>query len=777
MGEVNAARSRESSQHSTSVLSANTGLDPVVCSTFVSEDQTTNHSLRAALFVALLLAAVPSSFAAETISFRNDVAPILAKAGCSLGTCHGNKYGKGGFKLSLRTQDPDLDFLALTRDAAGRRVNPIEPERSLMLLKPTTQVPHEGGLRFKKDSEEYRILARWIAEGCHDDVESAPKLARIQVTPRQQVLTEPKREVQLSAKAFFSDGSARDVTSMAVYEPANNLVKVSHDGLVQSDGNGEATVLVRFLGEQLPVRLAFIPSRPNFKWSAPRENNYIDKQIFAKLRSLRVNPSEVCSDTVFMRRAYLDLLGILPTADEARAFTADTRKGKRARLIDELLQRLEFADFWALKWGDLFRNEEKAIDRKGVQAFHGWIAQSIRENKPVDQFVREIIAARGSTYLNPPANYYRALRDPVTRAEATAQVFLGVRLQCAQCHNHPFDRWSQDDYYDWASVFARVDYKILQNTRRDNLDKHEFNGEQIVFLEPEGAVTNARNGKLASPRLLGATKKLSTQADPLRELSDWITTNPLFAKSQVNRVWFHLMGRGLVDPIDDFRPTNPASHPDLIDQIAKDFAAQKFDLRWLIRLVMNSRAYQLSSQPNDTNAGDELNYSHVLPRRLTAEQLLDAQHEVLAVPAKFNGYPVGMRAGELPGVEATRLREKRKSSSDTFLALFGKPMRLLSCECERSSETTMSQAFNLVSGPEINEILSSPDNRIQQMIAAGKSDRDIVNELYLAALSRPPSQAESLEISLRAQKAEDRRKVFEDVAWALLNAKEFVFRP
>jgi hypothetical protein len=725
----------------------------------------------------VVLASGLSLPAGETISFRNDVIPVLSKAGCSAGTCHGNKYGKGGFKLSLRSQDPDLDLLALTRDAAARRVNPMEADRSLLLLKPTTQVPHEGGLRFKKDSEEYRILREWVAQGCRDDSETAPKLQRIEVAPAQQVLTEPKREVQLSAKAFFSDGSARDITSMAVYEPANNLVKVSHDGLAQSEGRGETTVLVRFLDQQLPVRLAFIPSRPNFKWSAPRENNYIDKHVFAKLRSLRTNPSEPCSDTVFARRAYLDLLGLLPTGDEARAFVADTRKDKRARLIDQLLERSEFADFWALKWADLFRSEEKTIDRKGVQAFHGWIAQALRENKPVDEFVREIIASRGSTYLNPPANYYRALRDPVTRAEATAQVFLGVRLQCAQCHNHPFDRWSQDDYYDWASVFARVNYKVLQNNRRDNLDSHEFVGEQVVYLAPEGNVNNARTGKPASARFLGAPKKVAEGADPLRELAAWITTNPLFAKSQVNRAWFHLMGRGLVDPIDDFRPTNPASHPELLDQLAKDFAAQKFDLRWLIRGVMNSRAYQLSSEPNETNAGDELNYSHVLPRRLTAEQLLDSQHEALAVPAKFNGYPNGLRAGQLPGVEATRLRERRRSSSDTFLILFGKPMRLLSCECERSSETTMSQAFNLVSGPEINELLSARDNRIQQMLDAGKSNAEITTELYWATLSRAPAQAELLEISSRLEKAENRRKAFEDISWALLNAKEFVFRP
>jgi hypothetical protein len=665
----------------------------------------------------------------------------------------------------------------LTRDAAGRRVNAMEPEQSLVLLKPTTQVPHEGGARFKKGSEEYRILRDWIAQGARDDFDTAPNLQRIDVTPLAQVISEPKREVQLTARAFYSDGSTSDITSSAVYEPANTLVKVSHDGLVQSDGAGETTVLVRFLDQQLPVRLAFIPARPNFKWSQPAEGNYIDKQVFTKLRSLRMNPSALCTDTVFVRRAYLDLLGVPPSAMEARAFVADPGKDKRTKLVNALLGRPEFAEFWALKWGDLFRTEEKTIDRKGVQAFHGWVTQALLENRPVDVFVREIIAARGSTYLNPPANYYRALRDPVTRAEATAQVFLGVRLQCAQCHNHPFDRWSQDDYYDWASVFARVDYKVLQNNRRDNLDKHEFNGEQIVFLKSEGNVTNARNGKPASARFLGAPTKLAEGKDPLKELAQWVTDQPLFAKSQVNRVWFHLMGRGLVDPIDDFRPTNPATHPELLDRLAKDFAAQKFDLRWLIRTVMSSRAYQLSSEPNDTNAGDEINYSHVLSRRLTAEQLLDAQHQALAVPAKFNGYPLGLRAGQLPGVEAVRLRERRRSSSDTFLALFGKPMRLLSCECERSSETTMSQAFNLVSGPEINELLSSPDNRIQQLLEVGKSNRETVEELYWWALSRPPTQAESLEMLAMTDKAENRRKALEDISWALLNAKEFVFRP
>lgn len=712
----------------------------------------------------------------RSVSYRNEVVPVLAKAGCSLGTCHGNKYGKGGFKLSLRNQDPEIDLISLTRDASGRRINTMDAAQSLVLLKPTTQVPHEGGLRFATNSYEYRTLARWIAEGCIDDSARAPALERIVVTPVQQVVTGPRRELQLTAQAFFSDRSSRDITSRAVYEPANNLVKVSAAGLVQSDGPGETTVLVRFLEQQVPVRLAFIEPRPGFKWTAPREANYIDRHVFMKLRSLRINPSPLASDTTFLRRAYLDLIGVVPSAKEARAFMADSHADKRARLVDELLERPEFAEFWALKWGDLFRNEEKTIDRKGVQGFHAWIARSLRENKPLDQFVREIIAARGSTYQNPPANYYRALRDPVTRAEATAQVFLGVRLQCAQCHNHPYDRWSQDDYYDWAALFARVNYKVLENRRRDNLDKHEFVGEQVVYVAREGQVTNARNGKPARPRYLGADKPLAPEADALRELAGRVTSDPLFAKSQVNRTWYHLMGRGLVDPIDDFRPTNPASHPELLEQLARDFAGRKFDLRWLIRTIMRSQTYQLSAEPNDTNAGDEINYSHVLPRRLLAEQLLDSQHAALAVPAKFTGYPLGMRAGQLPGVEAVRLRERKRTSSDTFLTLFGKPMRLLSCECERSSETTMSQAFNLVSGPEITSLLSAPDNRIERLMAANRSNLDILTELYWATLSRAPSQAEAIQLSARLAKAEDRRAAFEDIAWALLNAKEFVFR-
>jgi hypothetical protein len=436
------------------------------------------------------------------ISFRNDVMAVLSKAGCNAGTCHGNKNGKGGFKLSLRGQDQDVDYATLTRDLFSRRINPLEPEQSLMLLKPTQQVAHEGGLRFKPGTEEFEILRRWVAEGLPNDVSTAPRLERVEVEPVEKVLVAPASEIQLRVKAAFSDGTRGDVTSLAVYEIANSLAKVTHDGLVQRQGDGETTVLVRYLNQQVPVRLAFVPARPDFVWKKTQPGNYIDEQILAKLRALRMNPSELCSDEVFLRRAFLDLLGILPTVEEAGAFLADRKKDKRLKLIDQILDRPEFADFWALKWADLLRNEAHSLDPKGVQNFHHWIRQSVAENKPLDQFVRELIAARGSTYSSPAANYWRPNRDPVTRAKAAAQVFLGTRLQCAECHNHPFDRWTQDDYYDWAGIFTRVDYKVIENKREIGSDRHEWKGEQVVVASREGSVNNPRTAKPSNPRFL-----------------------------------------------------------------------------------------------------------------------------------------------------------------------------------------------------------------------------------------------------------------------------------
>ena len=668
-----------------------------------------------------------ASVAEDSVSFRQDVMAVLSKAGCNSGACHGNQNGKAGFKLSLRGEDPDFDYGALSRDMFARRTNPSDPDQSLILLKPTTQLGHEGGQRFRQDSEQYDILRRWIAAGMFDDPSDAAKLLQLEVSPQEKILVEPVEKVQLQVRAVFSDGSKRDVRKLAVYEVTTRAAKVSADGIVSRERIGEDVILVRYLDQQTPVRLAFVPRRADFRWARTPSANYIDDQVFAKLRRLRMSPSELCTDTEFLRRAYLDLLGILPTAEEARAFVDQSPRdgrsrlalkgNKRERVIEELLERPEFADFWALKWADILRNEEKVLDPKGIKIFHRWIRDSLAQNKPVDQFVREIVSGIGSTYSNAPANYYRALREPTARSEATAQLFLGTRLGCARCHNHPFDRWTQADYYDWADVFAKVQYQVVENNRRDGLDKHEFVGEQIVYETGEGEVKNPRTGKPAQARLLGTSvpmvpAKTNTPAQRLDRLAAWLTSaqNELFAKAQVNRVWFHLMGRGLVDPIDDFRATNPASHPALLDQLSADFVQHGFDLRWLIRLITTSRTYQLSSEPTSTNQDDEMNYSHALPRRLTAEQLFDAQHRVLGVAAKFRGQPVGLRASQLPGGSPVRRGELKAASSEKLLALFGKPARLLACECERSNETTLNQVFQLVSGP-LSQRASQPQEQ------------------------------------------------------------------
>lgn len=721
-----------------------------------------------ALMPAML--ALGSGARAETpVHFRTDVMAVLSKAGCNLGGCHGNGSGKAGLKLSLRGQDADLDWLALTRDAGGRRVNPLEPERSLLLLKATGEMPHEGGKRFAAGSPEHAAMLGWLREGAPDS--AGAKVTRLEVTPREQVLLEPATSVQLRAVAHFADGTSRDVSRLAVYDPNNLGVTISPAGLVTREKAGETTVMVRYLDKQVPVRLGFVPASPEWTWSEPPVRNFIDTGVFRKLRALRISPSATASDELFVRRAYLDLLGVTPSAGTAQEFTADTSPNKRARLVDRLLERPEFADFWALKWADLLRIEERQLDAKGVTAFHGWIRQSVAENKPLDRFARELVGARGSTYAVPPANWYRANRDPVSRAENTARVFLGTQLNCAQCHNHPFERWTQDDYYDWASLFARVDYEIVENKRGDENDTHEFNGEQIVKLKAEGTVMNPRTGQPATPRFLGAgVPKVTPESDELAQLADWLSHSPLFARMQVNRVWYHLFGRGLVDPVDDFRASNPPSHPEVLDTLARDFAANGYDLRWLIRTIMASETYQLGPDPNPGNAADEANFSRGYVRRLSAEQLIDAAAKVIGAPLEIEGSPAGTRLSQLPG--GRKHYKPLTTDLDRFSATFGKPPRLIASDCERSNETAMPQVFQLLSGSLLQGLLTREGNRVSTWAAAEKP----VDDMFWSALTRAPSEDERREYEAYIAKAPDRRKAVEDVLWALLNSKEFLFR-
>jgi hypothetical protein len=737
------------------------------------------------LLIACLPLTTPAGVKAddpEPVRYRHEVTAVFARGGCNSGACHGNLNGKGGFRLSLRGEDPDFDYVSLTKDALGRRVNPHDPDASLLLLKATGAVPHEGGRRFGRDSLEYRLLRDWIRSGLPADTD-APRLTRLTVTPATKVLYAPEDHVRLKVRAGFADGSERDVTRLSVFEPSNTQVRVEDATVWRATPDpaavAQAVVVVRYLSRQVAVPLAFVPDRPGFRMPALTPANYIDRLVFSQLDKLHIAPSPTASDAVFLRRAYLDSTGLLPTSAEARAFLNDTRPDKRARLIDDLLARPEFADLWALKWSDLLRAEEKSLDRKGVTLFHRWIRDGIAAGKPLNEFAREVIAGRGSTYAQPEANFYRALRDSYARSEAVAQVFLGVRLQCARCHNHPFDRWTQHDYHSLAAFFARVQYRILGNKRRDRLDSHEFDGEQIVFQDREGEVKDPRTKEVLRPRLLGeTTPELPGNADRLRVLADWVARpdNSFFARAQANRVWYHLMGRGLVEPNDDFRASNPPANAELLQALTDDLVQHRFDLKHLVRRIMNSRTYQLASQPNATNREDEINCSHTLVRPLQAEALLDAVARVLEVPVHFNGYPRGLRAGQLPGVPAFQPRGTRLTDAEKFLQMFGRPERLLTCECERANDSTLGQAFQLISGELLNGMLAEPDNRLGRLLKEGKSDPVILDEFYLAALSRLPTSAEARALLAQVTASSNRRAAWEDVVWGLLNSKSFLLR-
>ena len=725
------------------------------------------------LFAATVLFAMGDPLsAANAVSFRNDVMAVLSRSGCNSGPCHGNLNGKGGFKLSLRGESPDTDLRTLTREMLARRVDVANPGESLMLMKAAGQVPHEGGARFSIASPEYTVLRQWIAAGARPDSPSTPRPVKLDVTPTRQIVVAPADRITLTATATFSDGTSRNVTPLiAVDSNTVGIAKVLPSGEVVKEQDGEVILLVRYLELQVPVRLAFIPNRPAADLSRFSLAHPIDRFTADQFRELRVSPTEPATDSVFVRRVYLDACGIVPTANEVRLFLEDTRPDKRERLIDELLTRPEFAEYWAQKWSDLLRNEEKALDRKGVQVFHRWIKGWIADDKPLTEFAATVLAARGSTYSNPPTNFYRAVRDPYQRAESAAQVFLGLRISCAKCHNHPFDRWTQDDYHRFVALFNRLDYRVVSNDKRDMLDKHEFVGEQIVLATHTGELPHPRGGN-AEPKFLGtSTPNLSGEADRLAAVAEWVSdpANPFFAAAQANRVWFHLLGRGLVDPIDDFRATNPAVNPPLLDHLAATFSQNGSRLKPLVRHILTSQTYQLAPM------GDDAHFAAARVQPLEAEQLLDAITSVLDVPARFPGYPMGLRAGQVPAPPQTG-RRFSDSSGSRFLKMFGKPERLLTCECERSDDPGMLQAFQMLTGELLTGMLREPQNILGQRIAEEVPDAEILEELYLSALARYPSAAEKTKLLGYVGKASDKRGAWEDVVWGLVNAKEFLLR-
>jgi hypothetical protein len=700
------------------------------------------------------------------VGFRHEVIAALNVGGCNSGACHGTPSGKNGFKLSLRGYDPAADYLQLTHDVFGRRTDNQDPSSSLIILKALGKVPHEGGVRYMAGSVPARTLQGWLAEGLQDDPASLPALKSVTVTPGARLLNDPVRWQQLAVRATFNDGSARDVTRLTVFTSSDpNIASVSGDGLVEFYQTGEVAILCRYLQELIAVRLTYLQPKPGFHWSSPPEQNYVDKHVFAKLKMLSIQPADLCTDQEFLRRAFMDVCGVLPSAAEAQAFLASKEPQKRAKLVDELLERPEYADFWTLKWADVLRSSRKSIMVKGTHVFQKWLRGHIEKNTGLDQVAHDLLTAGGDTFSNPPANFYRVARDPTALAETTAQLFFGIRMQCAKCHNHPFERWTQDDYYSMAAFFARV------KQRKDPFDPmaNPKDAAEFIYVDRISEVIQPRTNVKMPPKFMGGkVPEIPAGKDRREVLAQWLTApeNPFFARSVANRIWFHLMGRGIVDPVDDFRDSNPSANDDLLDELARDFAAHKFDAKYLIRTIMNSRTYQLSSKANKFNEDDNKYFSRAVTKLHTAEQLFDALCQVTEVPEKFAGFPLGTRAVQLPDGEANH----------PFLKAFGQPGRELACECEREGDSNLGQALQLINGPSVNDRLRNPNNRVGKLLAQKLTAEEMLDELYLATLSRPPSAEESKVLLQHVTQAEDKRKGWEDVHWTLINTKEFLFR-
>ena len=714
------------------------------------------------------------------VSFTRDVMPVLSKAGCNGGGCHGNQNGKGGFKLSLWGENPTLDHKNIL--SSEKRANPSNPEVSKLLRKPTLLEKHEGDKRFDLESEEYRILHDWLKLGAKNDIDSAPQLESIRIIPSSVLLSAPNKKINLQVKAKFSNGEEKDVSQWAVYESANLGAEVSAGGELEFSQPGETTVFVRYMGGRASMRAALIKANDNYKWKGPSPKNEIDHYVFSKLKLFNQNPSAVSDDLTFLRRVSLDVTGSLPSSDTARSFLSDKRKDKRSILIEELLKSEEYASFWALKWADLLRVEEKTLDSKGVEKIYGWLKEMIGSGKPLDQFTKDILCATGSTYNNPPANFYRALRAPVNRAEAVAQVFIGTRINCAKCHDHPFENVRQDDYYRFAAIFDAIDYEIIENKRKDGFDKHRFVGEQVIKLVSADKFQNKflkdpRTKKPPEPGFLDPSSgPIKSFDNRLEEVADWITSHPRFAKVQANRIWSNLVGQPLVDPIDDVRETNPASNPELLQFLSKELIESGFDQKHLIRLITNSITYQLSSDPGLVlNVGTDLTFARAKVMRYPAEVIIDAAHKSMSIEGEFSDSFKSKYAITMPGVDSVHL-SKNPHENDKFLKIFGKPARLTNSDAERSNETTLAQVFELTAGKTLNTILSHQENKIGQLLKNGKDDLEIIDELYWSILTRPPVDEEWSAFLSYLNMSSNRRSALEDVAWSLLNAKEFLLR-
>lgn len=696
------------------------------------------------------------------INFPNQITPLFTKFGCNGGGCHGKASGQNGFKLSLLGFEPTEDFEHLVHESHGRRLSPAAPDISLLLTKAINASPHGGGQRLELDSVEYRLLRRWIAQGMPYGKESDPKVVRIDVLPATRTLTR-QGEQQLVVTAHYSDGSIEDVTRAAQFDiNSAHLGEVSKTGLVKAnDVPGDMAVMTRYQGFVAVFR-GTVPLGVKID-QLPPQKNFVDQLVFEKLQRLGMPPSAVCDDATFIRRVTIDLAGRLPTMDETQQFMTDTDVNKRDKLVDRLVDSGDYADYFANKWSAVLRNRRKSPTyTRGTYGFHAWIRQSLYENKPYDEFVREILAASGEMSDSPAVAWYREVKDVDQQVENTAQLFLGLRIQCARCHHHPFESWSQRDYYGLSAFFTQVGRK----------PGAEADEESIYHKRGVAKATNPKTGESLSPTSLGAAPlALPSERDPRHALVDWMAepSNRFFAPALVNRYWKHFLGRGIIDPEDDMRVTNPATNPELLDALAKHFVQSKFDMKDLIRTICKSTTYQLSAIPNQYNAKDQQNFSRYYPKRLNAEVLLDAVDYVAGSSTNFTGLPAGARAVQIPDNGVTSY----------FLSVFGKPDGESACECERSSDASLAQCLHLLNSPELQTKLSASAGRavtLSKDQAAATQEK--IRQIYLAAFSRAPlpdELAAAEEHVAKAQTDDARKRAFENILWALVNTKEFLF--
>jgi len=700
---------------------------------------------------------VEGSHSPRQFRFVNDILPLLDKYGCNGAGCHGKAEGQGGFRLSVFASDPQSDYAAMTQAGRGRRILPAAAERSLILLKSAGIVPHGGGVRLRPNDPEFATLKDWISAGAPYGGDDQPRVVRLTITPQTRILSTQSRQ-QLRVIAHFSDGRTRDVTRLARYQSNNpTLAAVSADGLATTlDRPGQVALRAGFMN-QFAIFQALIPrSEAITNWPDLPENNFIDRFVHSKLRALNILPSGLADDAEYLRRVYLDIIGTLPTAEETKTFLDDSSPDRRVQVVERLLKRPEYADFWALKWADLLRVERKKLGHKGAYAYYKWIRDGFLANTPYDQMVRELLTAEGALVDQPQANFYRVDGNAGNIASHVAQTFLGLRIACAQCHHHPTDVWSQSDYWGMQSFFTQVKRK---GTPRG----------EVLWTEGNPQTKHPRTGQAIHPYALGTQMPASAPTGDRRQvLAAWMTSrdNPWFAKNVANRMWAHFMGRGLVEPVDDLRATNPASNPELLEALSQHLIRTDYNLHELIRVITRARAYQLSSTPNDTNRLDEQNYSHANLRPLEAEVLLDAICHVTGVEERFDGVPPGNRAIQLWDSEV----------SHYFLKLFGRPLRTSACVCERINDPNIAQALHLMNSPAIHGKLKHEGGTLAKLVARNGNDTELIRELYLTFFNRPPFDSERKQAVAYLHNKADRRQAVEDLAWSMLCSIEFIFR-